>query len=90
MQDAEGAFEFPQQLVFYAIQGVAFAEKADWLGVVYLHQEYHQSSQMTDETRAATRYTYLMIILERGYEREKDTTVGYTTRWIVHMGGVGY
>jgi len=46
---------------------------------------------MTDETRTAMRYTYLLtMILESGYEREKDTTVGYTTRWIVHMGGMGH
>jgi len=77
-------------LVLYAIQGVAFAEKAYWLGVVYLHQEYYESSQMTDETRTATRYTYLMITLEGGYEREKDITMGYTTRWIVQMGGMGH
>jgi len=31
-----------------------------------------------------------MITLEGGYEREKDITMGYTTRWIVQMGGMGH
>jgi len=32
----------------------------------------------------------LVKILGSGYEREKDTAMGYTTRWIVEMGGMGF